>query len=86
MSLILKRDPAGDGKGFFLVYDGGKVVGRIFNRLAGTGTPEQGTWFWGLDYLVFINRGCKPPYYGNAETRDEAMMKFRVTWESAGSE
>lgn len=82
MDLILKRDPAASDKDFYLVFDGEKLVGRIFNRLAGTGVREQGTWFWGLDYLVFLGRGCKPPHYGDAETREEAMQKFKATWAS----
>lgn len=84
MALILKRDPDATGHDSYLVYSEGKLVGRIFNRLAGTGVAESATWFWGLDYLRFCERGCAPPHYGNADTRDEAMARFRQTWDSGG--
>lgn len=85
MSLSLKPDSAADGKEHYLVKSEGQIVGRIFNRLTGTGVSESGTWFWGLDYLRFIERGCAPPHYGDAETRDEAMARFRATWESGNA-
>jgi hypothetical protein len=78
MELILKRDPNADGEEFYLVHHHGGVVGRIFNRLAGTGASRDATWFWGLGFYPH----WKQPTYGNAATREAAMVAFRARWDA----
>ena len=77
--LILKRDPNCSSDEFFLVHHGGKAVGRIFNQLAGASASSDATWFWGITFDYWD--GPSPPHYGNAATRSDAMVAFRVAWE-----
>ncbi len=77
--LILKRDPNSDGDEFYLVHHRGKVVGRIFNRLAGAGASSDAPWFWGVKYDP--KKWSSPPY-GSAATREAAMAAFRARWDA----
>jgi hypothetical protein len=78
MPLILKRDPAGQGYEYYLVYEGDVAVGRIFQQFAQTGLP--GRWHWSVTFQP----AWEQPTYGTAATREAAMAAFKERWERGG--
>ena len=62
------------------VYDGERIVGRIFRAEARhrAGTP----WMW---TLVFHERRPPGPHQGFAVSREEAMVAFKASWERGRS-
>jgi hypothetical protein len=54
-------------------------VGRIFKNDGITGRP----WFWGLEFHQA--QGRIAPWYGQAETLEEAKAAWRKCWDSARS-
>ena len=62
------------------VYDGERIVGRIFRAEAGH--PAETPWMW---TIVFHERRPTGPHQGFAVSREEAMAAFKASWERGRS-
>ena len=62
------------------VYDGERIIGRIFRAEAGH--PKETPWMW---TIVFHERKPPGPHQGFAVSREEAMLAFKASWERGRS-
>ena len=62
------------------VYDGERIVGRIFRAEAGH--PAETPWMW---TILFHERRPPGPHQGFAVSREEAMAAFKASWERGRS-
>ena len=62
------------------VYDGERIVGRIFRAEAGH--PAETPWMW---TILFHERRPPGPHQGFAVSREEAMVAFKASWERGRS-
>jgi hypothetical protein len=55
----------------FDVFDGDRVVGRIYRV-----NSADRVWFWGVSFLLTNRKG-----YGHSDSLDEAKVAFRAEYE-----
>ena len=58
------------------VYDGERIVGRIFRAEAGH--PAETPWMW---TILFHERRAPGPHQGFAVNQEDAMAAFKASWE-----